>query len=139
MPELNGLLTSENPVSLKKSPDEINERIERRIEANVGHFKQQDKTAIRNRIAELENEWDIEKMLMVNLSGVALTAAILSISANKKWAYAAGIMNVFLLQQIWKGWSLPFIYLRRMGIRTVDEINLEKNGLEALLEDFDKS
>lgn len=138
MRDLNEVLTSASPKTLKKSPDEINERIERRIEANVGHFKQLDHTEIKKRLQELDSEWDIEKMLFLNLSGSAFSATIFSIIADKKWAYLAAAANGFLLQQMVKGWSPPYSVLRRMGIRTIDEIRLEKNALVALLDTDDQ-
>lgn len=133
MHDLDEVLTAESPKTLKNSPDEINERIERSIEANVGYFKKQDHVAIKKRIEDLESEWDIEKVLKVNLSGLALSATMFSIVVDKKWAYLAAGANVFLFQQLLKGWSPPFSLLRWAGIRTIDEIMLEKNALEALL------
>lgn len=136
MEEPKQILSQKDLKSLAVSPDEINERIERRIEATVGYYKQQNPEEIKMRIAALEKEWDIERAHGVNLSMMILISAVLSIKVSKKWNYLAGVAAVSLIQHAVKGNSLPFQLLRRVGLRTADEILLEKRALEDLLDDF---
>lgn len=134
MPELKQILPLSSSKSNENSSEEINQRIERRIEANVGYFKQQSKEDIRQRIIDLEREWDIERMFEINMAAVALLSSFLSIKANKKWSYLAGAASIFIIQQAAQGWSPPLVIFRRMGIRTAEEINLEKMALQELLD-----
>lgn len=134
MSELKNILPEESSSALINSPDEINQRIERQIEANVGYFKQQDQEAIRARIERLEKEWDIDKTLKTGLTTLAAASAFLSAKSDKKWGLAAGIAGVFMAQQAAFGWSPAFAALRRLEFRTAEEIELERRAMMDLLE-----
>lgn len=117
------------------TPDYINQQIERETEARINHFKREKPEAIKERIAELEREWDTEKVLKITLAGLALSSSLLTLAATKKWALASGVASAFLLQQALQGWSPPLYLIRRKGVRTPSEINLEKQALKNLLKD----
>ncbi|MGO1059300.1 hypothetical protein ACTL32_09250 [Planococcus sp. FY231025] len=134
MSEPKEILPQEGSSALSNSPDEINQRIERQIEANVGYFKQQNHDAIREHIELLEKEWDIEKMLKTGLAALTVATIFLSAKSTKKWGLAAGIAGIFMAQQAAYGWSPPFAALRRLEFRTVEEIELERRAMQGLLE-----
>lgn len=115
------------------TPDHINQQIERETEASVNYYKGQSAGDIRARIEELEHEWDTERVLEVNMASIALASSLLALGANKKWAYLSGAVSVFMIQHAVQGWCPPLSIIRRMGIRTVNEINREKKALENLL------
>jgi hypothetical protein len=115
------------------TPDYINQQIERETEASVNYYKRQGEGAIRGRIDELEHEWDTERVLEVNMASIALSSSILALAANKKWAFLSGAVSIFMIQHALQGWCPPLTIIRRMGVRTVNEINREKKALENLL------
>lgn len=51
----------------KATPDHINEKIERETEARINTFKRKNPEAIKQRISELEQEWDTERVLEVTM------------------------------------------------------------------------
>lgn len=117
------------------TPDHINQKIERETEARINTFKRKDPSAIKQRITELEREWDTERVLEVNMASLALASSILALTADRKWAYLSGAVSVFMLQHALQGWCPPLSLIRRKGVRTMSEINLEKQALQNLLKD----
>ena len=85
----------------------VNQQIDRQTEANIRRYSQRNDTAIRRRIIELDREWDIERVLEVNASTLALTGLILGATVNRKWLYLTGGVLTFLLQHGVQGWCPP--------------------------------
>jgi hypothetical protein len=77
---------------------------------------------------------DIERVLEVNASTLALSGLILGLTKNRKWLFLPGIVLPFLLQHGLQGWCPPLPLLRRFGIRTRGEIDREKYALKVRLE-----
>lgn len=108
---------------------EIIERLERYAGAPASE--------ISARIQELELEWDIERVLELNASSLALLGTLLGATVDKKWLLLPGTVLPFLFQHAVRGWCPPVVLFRRLGVRTQKEIELEKNALKLLRGDFD--
>lgn len=119
----------------RATPDHINQQIERETEARINVFKRMEPGAIRERISKLEHEWDTERVLEVTAASLVLSSSVLALTADKKWAFLSGTVSAFMLQHALQGWCPPLHLIRRMGVRTMNEIDLEKQALENLLED----
>ncbi len=87
-------------------------------------------------IADLDEEWDIERWLETNASALALSGTLLGLFVNKKFLFLPCLVLPFLLQHALRGWCPPLPLFRRMGIRTRREIEVEKSALKALRGDF---
>ena len=111
----------------------VNEEIDLQTDINIQRYKGKNKTEILERIQMLDKEWDIERVLEVNASTLALTGLILGLANNRKWLLLPGIVLPFLFQHGLQGWCPPLPLLRRLGIRTRGEINLEKYALKVRL------
>jgi hypothetical protein len=116
---------------------EILENIDHETELRIQFYATQSKGAISARIEELEREWDIERIIEANASALALTGLTLGVTVNKKWLWLTGGVLVFLFQHAIQGWCPPIPALRRAGVRTREEIDLEKFALKALRGDFE--
>ena len=116
--------------------DEINERISRRIEANVNFYATQDPRILDSRLQELDREWDIERMLEVHAAAISLIGLGFGRFVNRRWYLLPTVAAVFLFQQAIQGWCLPITLFRRLGIRTAQEIDYERYALKALRGDF---
>ncbi len=88
------------------------------------------------RIEELEEEWDIERFLEMNASALAFTGVVLGLLWNRKFFVIPCLVLPFLFQHALQGWCPPIPILRRRGIRTRREIDLEKYAIKALRGDF---
>jgi hypothetical protein len=112
----------------------VNEEIDHQTDINIHHYKGKSRTEILERIQMLDKEWDIERVLEVNASTLALTGLMLGLAKNRKWLLLPGIVLPFLLQHGVQGWCPPLPLLRRLGIRTRGEIDREKYELKVRLE-----
>ena len=111
----------------------VNDEIDRRTRKNIRHFSGLGRDNILRRIEVLEREWDIERILEVNASTLALTGLVLGLTVNRRWFLLPGVVLPFLLQHGLQGWCPPLPILRRLGVRTRGEIDREKFALlEAL-------
>lgn len=115
---------------------EILERIDRNIEQTIRFYAVQPKEVISRRIRELEEEWDMERVLETNASSLALVGLTLGIVKNRAFLLLSGGVLSFLLMHALQGWCPPVPMLRRLGVRTRSEIDREKYALKALRGDF---
>jgi hypothetical protein len=118
----------------RSTPEHVNLQIDKQTNINVLHYANSSPEVIQKRIEELDREWDIERVLEVNASTLALTGLVLGLTSNKKWLMLPGVVLPFLLQHGLQGWCPPLPILRRLGVRTRGEIDREKYELKALLE-----
>jgi hypothetical protein len=86
-----------------------------------------------------------QEMHAFNFSGhgnqrfyVALFGLTLGVTINNRWFFLPAIVARFLLQHAVQGWCPPVPVLRRLGFRTQDEIETERNILKARRGDFEK-
>ncbi len=116
-------------------PD-VQNRIDSAIQQSIRYHAAQSEEVISARIRELDEEWDVERVLQTNAASLALTTALLGVTVNKKaLLLTCGILG-FLLQHAVSGWCPPLPLLRRLGVRTRSEIDREKYALKALRGDF---
>lgn len=118
----------------RKTPLHLNLLIDRQTDSNIQSYTNSSHHTIRKRLRALDEEWDIERVLEINASTLALTGLVLGFAVNRKWFAVPAIALSLLLQQGVRGWCPPLPILRRMGIRTRSEINREKQALKALLD-----
>jgi hypothetical protein len=114
-----------------------NSRINDTTNANINYYKNTKKDVISSRIEDLNNEWDIERVLEANAAIATLITISLGLKTKeKKWFALSGVISVFLLQHALQGWCPPLRIFRKMGVRTSTEINEEKLFLKYFRGDF---
>lgn len=113
-----------------------NNKIESKTYQNVLEVSQQGIPAINARLAALDREWDIERCLETGASSLTLIGLTLGTTVNRRWYALSATVMGFLLQHAVQGWCPPLPLLRRLGVRTADEINEERYALKALRGDF---
>lgn len=116
---------------------EINRRLDEETDRRVEEYARGSKEAITRRIEVLDREWDTERVLEMNASALAFTGLLLGITYNKKWFMIPGLVLPFLFQHAIQGWCPPLPILRRLGVRSREEIDREKYTLKALRGDFE--
>ena len=127
--------TDESADRVRRSTDvELNRRIDRQTDANIKSYVSLGQEAMLRRIGALDREWDVERVVEVNASTLALSGLVLGVTVNKKWLLVPGVVLSFLLQHGLQGWCPPLPLLRRLGIRTRGEIDREKYALKAALD-----
>lgn len=114
--------------------ERINERIRRELEARVLYYAQRPQE-IDSRLAELDEEWDVERVLEANAGIVSLFGLGLAVF-RRRWLVLPALVAGFLVQHAIQGSCPPAGIVRRLGIRTTKEINHERFALKALRGDF---
>ncbi|MFC5269442.1 hypothetical protein [Adhaeribacter terreus] len=122
----------------RSSTDKANQAVDQEILENISQYGYASLEALEDRIEELNKEWDIERVLEVNASTLALTGVLLGFAKDKRWFIVPGIVTTFLLQHGLQGWCPPLPVLRKLGFRTRKEIDEERYALKILRGDFEQ-
>jgi hypothetical protein len=111
------------------TPLAVNRAIDDETDRNISRYLGLDAESVERRIDALDREWDVERILEVNASLLALTGLALGMTHNRKWLALPAIVLPFLLMHGVQGWCPPLPLLRRLGVRTRGEIDREKYSL----------
>lgn len=120
----------ETDISLEHST-----RVEKSIQEKVNHYYK-DHQEIEQRLMELDNEWEIERVLQLVAASISFTGVLLGIKQNKRWLALPLTVTGFLMNHAIFGWSPPLPILKALGFRERAEIDKEKYALKALRGDF---
>lgn len=120
----------------QNTSESINQWVRQTTEQNVAHYGPGGRNAITHRLSELDNEWDIERLLEANAATVCLIGVALGALVDKRFFYLPAVVGTFLLQHALQGWCPPVPVFRRLGVRTQSEIDQEKYALKAMRGDF---
>ena len=114
---------------------EVEETRQRQLESNVLYYAKHPEE-IDRRLWELDREWDVERVTEAEFGLSALVGITLGLFLSRKWtllgALAAGLLAYHALQ----GRSPVGLAYRRIGFRTMNEIDQERFALKALRGDF---
>jgi hypothetical protein len=117
--------------------EQVLAELDREILERIDRYAGKPAAEISDRIRQLEDEWDIERVLELNASSLAFLGTALGVTVSRKWLLLPGTVLPFLFQHAVQGWCPPVAIFRRMGVRTQKEIELEKYALKVLRGDFD--
>ena len=128
------------PTTVDRVPNQtcaaVNDKIRRQTEESIARVKQGGATAIARRLEELDSEWDVERAIEANAATASIVGLALGVTVNRRWLALPAVVGAFLLQHAVQGWCPPLPVLRRLGFRTVSEIDYERYALKALRGDF---
>ena len=108
-----------------------NAAIERRLSESLEYYAQ-NPSQIDDRLRELDREWDIERAIELNASTLAFAGVLAGTFRDRRWLMLPAAVTAFLFQHAVQGWCPPVPVLRKIGFRTVYEIERERRGLHAL-------
>ncbi|HEX5819451.1 MAG TPA: hypothetical protein VFY20_11255, partial [Gemmatimonadales bacterium] len=114
----------------------VGERLRTRDDQRIAELAEGPPEALDARLASLDHEWDIERVLQANASTLALTALVLGRRLDRRFLALPPVVFTFLLQHALQGWCPPLPLFRRWGVRTAREIARERYALKALRGDF---
>lgn len=116
--------------------DEVNRRIQQQTHDRIARFRSASPAVITQRLRELEQEWDIERVLEANAATLSMLGIALGATASRRWFALPVLVGGFLLQHAVQGWCPPLAMFRRWGLRTQREIDEERFALKVLRGDF---
>jgi len=110
---------------------------EREIQEKLNrYYHDYDEQEISARLTQLDDEWDIERVLQLEGAALTIAGVILGLTINKKWLTLSLAASVVLINAIAKNWNTPLPLLRKLGFRTRVEIEKEKYAPKAIRGDF---
>ncbi|WP_454062548.1 YgaP family membrane protein [Candidatus Nitrospira salsa] len=115
---------------------QINEDILNRTKHNIVLYASAGRSSLDRRLMELDEEWDIERVLEANAASFSLVGLVLGTFAHRRWFLLPAAVCSFLLQHSIQGWCPPVPLFRRLGVRTSAEIQQERHALKALRGDY---
>lgn len=111
----------------------VNKKIDEKTEHKIAEVTSRGHDAVLARLDELDREWDINRVLMVNFGALVLPQLILA-RKNSKWLIGPLIQTPLMLVHAFKGWCPPLLWWRPLGVRTRHEIQAEREELIRFLE-----
>jgi hypothetical protein len=116
---------------------QLNEELHRKIQQRVEQTAQASPQAVDRRLAELDHEWDIDRIMEATVASVSLVSLGL-VWLHPAWLVLPGVALASLLLHALFGWCPQLPLFRRWGYRTATEIAYERYALKALRGDFTK-
>jgi hypothetical protein len=120
----------------KVTPEKKNAVIDELILSNIRKYSGKNADEISLRIKELDKEWDIERVLDLSMSALALSGITSSLLINRYTIILPILLLLFFIWHAFQGWCPPIPLLRYFKIRTRPEIDREKYALKAIRGDF---
>jgi hypothetical protein len=116
---------------------EVNELIRTQSDARLARLERGKAVELRARLAELDREWDIERVLQANASTLVILGTLLGAKVDRRFLLLPAAVLTFFAQHALQGWCPPLPILRRHGVRAAREIERERYAIKAMRGDFD--
>lgn len=112
----------------RMSLDQANQKIDAQTRESVERATAGGRMAIEERLIDLQHEWDIDRVLMLNF-GVLVLAQLVAAQRDRRWLWGPLVQTPFLLMHATMGWCPPSLWFRPLGFRTRFEIQAEREAL----------
>jgi hypothetical protein len=117
-------------------PD-VNRRIDHNAELRLREAAARSKADLTERVAAKGREWNFDRVVEVEASMTALTGILLGAAVDRRFLLMPGMAASMLLLHAVQGWYPLLPLLRRLGLKSQNEIDREYYALKALRGDFD--
>ncbi len=114
----------------------VNKKIDEEIITRISYYIGKPEKEISERIKQLDDEMDVEKVLKLQASITSALGLYLGLKKSKDWFWLIAVNQFFLFQHAIGKWCPPMAMHRRLKVRTRKEIDLEKTALKILRGDF---
>jgi hypothetical protein len=113
---------------------EVNERLDAEAALRIQSVAENGET-LSDSIAELDREWDFERVLQAEAATMGLIGLLLGVR-YPRFLFLPGVVASMVFLHAIQGWYPLLPLFRRIGIRSQDEIDRERYALKALRGDF---
>jgi hypothetical protein len=107
-----------------------------KIKSSVMGYALRPPSDIDARLEQLEAERDLERTFELAATAVAMAGLFLGIFGRRRYLLLPALALPYLFQSARRGDTAPMAALRRLGLRSRDEILQETYALKALRGDF---
>jgi len=115
----------------------VNQKIRNKTIGCINTFKDSEEEVLSEIIEKLDYEWDTERVLETNAASAILLGSVAGFARKRCcWFLLTGTVGFFLLQHALEGWCPPLPVIRKMGVRTAEEIYHEKTAFKIIRGDF---
>jgi hypothetical protein len=114
----------------------LNTKMQEDAEGRVAYYANHPEE-IEQRLRELDEEWDIERIIELEAAGTVITGFLLGFTVSKKWFLLSVFASAMLILHNVRGGYPLLPILRRLGFRTPNEIAQERYALKAVRGDFE--
>jgi hypothetical protein len=113
----------------------VNERLDAEAAFRIQSAAKDGKT-LSDSIANLDQEWDFERVLEAEAATMGLLGLALAVRIHPRFLILPGVVASMVFLHAIQGWYPLLPLFRRIGIRSQDEIDRERYALKALRGDF---
>lgn len=133
----NNILPKTTKKSAMHTCNKVNQYIRNKTVCSIENYMDSNKEILSEKIDKLNFEWDTERVLETNAASIILLSSILGFKKNRDNCFVlSGMVGFFLLIHALQGWCPPLPIIRRLGVRTAEEIFEEKSALKYIRGDF---
>lgn len=126
--EMTQAYQNQNDRIRKHTTESANRKIDHYTDKEIQAAVTRGPEAIHERLAEIDKEWDIDRVLMLNFA-VLVFAQLVAARKDRRWLWGPLIQTPFLFMHATLGWCPPSLWFRPMGFRTKKEIQYERETL----------
>ena len=112
----------------RMSTDSANAKIDAATRESVERVAAGGRSSIEARLVALQQEWDIDRVLMVNFSALVF-AQLVAATRDRRWLWGPLLQTPLLMMHATLGWCPPSLWFRPLGFRTRFEIQAEREIL----------
>ncbi len=114
----------------------VNAEIKKQTIKNLNVYKNCSAEELTDRIWQLGQEWDTERVMEVTASVFLIVTSLLGVKIRRLGFILTGAAGLFMLQHALHGWCPPLPMIRKWGVRTAEEIANEKMVIKTMRGDF---
>jgi hypothetical protein len=111
----------------------VNQKFEAQLRDNISRFAAADRQAIEQRLRELDSEWNIERFIETEAPTVIGLGIALGAALDRRWFALSVLAASMVIVHSVQGWYPLLPLLRRLGLRSQNEIEQERSALRVLL------
>ncbi|MDD3414716.1 MAG: DUF2892 domain-containing protein [Lachnospiraceae bacterium] len=133
----NNILPPTTKKSARCTCSKVNKNIRNKSVCCIQKYRNSNKEILSKEIDKLNFEWDTERVLESNAASIILLSSILGFRKREVHYFVlSGIVGFFLLVHALQGWCPPLPIIRKLGVRTAEEIFEVKSALKQIRGDF---
>lgn len=114
-----------------------NSHFQQQLRENVSRYLQADRATLDQRLDELDKEWNIERFIELEAPLMIGLGIVLGRVHNRKWYGLSAMAASMVILHGVQGWYPLLPIFRRLGVRSQNEIEEERNALRVLRGDHD--
>lgn len=103
------------------------------LKDKIRRYEITDDRKLKARLHELDAEWDTDRVFELSAGGLVLMGSLLGAAHSRKWLLLSATAGVLVLERALRGWCPLQPLLRRLNVRTMGEIEVEKDAIHDIL------